>query len=445
MRYKKLIFLLLLFSLPLVLLSCNSFCLHSEMAPKVVPPTCTMQGYTVYSCTACEYEVKSDFVDEVVHDFAKSIIAPSCTSSGFTALTCINCGFSYNENYTQPTNHTLKEKVVAPTCEEAGYTEHICVNCDFTYTFDYISAITHNYESEIISPTCTEEGYTKQVCSLCASTLLTDYTSPLDHDYIKTYHPVTSLDDGHTENTCSRCAYTYRSDIVYKHLIFTGARTRNTEVLAKGVDVSSYNEHVSWSSLKAQGIDFAIIRAGSSISGVDTCFEINYKNAKSAGIELGAYFYIYAKSVDEIYAILDNLLPILDGKKFEYPIYFDMEPRYDGDDTLQALGKDLITEMCVTFITELQKHGYFGALYTNNDWLENYYHTETVSELFDIWYARYPNSDSPEWALEKYGANTGIWQYSQTGSFDGHTAAFDLNYAYKDYPSIIKKFHFNGY
>ena len=38
-----------------------------------------------------------------------------------------------------------------------------------------------------------------------------------------------------------------------------------------------------------------------------------------------------------------------------------------------------------------------------------------------------------------------MWQYSSKGSLPGINGNCDMNYAYKDYPSIIKKAGLNGY
>ena len=68
-------------------------------------------------------------------------------------------------------------------------------------------------------------------------------------------------------------------------------------------------------------------------------------------------------------------------------------------------------------------------------------------ELFEIWYARYPsNTTEYVWDVEKYGEHLGMWQYTQSGSIEGVSdKPFDFNYAYKDYPTIIKNYGFNGY
>ena len=73
----------------------------------------------------------------------------------------------------------------------------------------------------------------------------------------------------------------------------------------------------------------------------------------------------------------------------------------------------------------------------------------------DIWYARYPHTNkiSPdeefEWNSEKYGVQLGMWQYSSTGVFENcgiqKNQTVDLNYCYKDYESIIKRYGLNGF
>jgi GH25 family lysozyme M1 (1,4-beta-N-acetylmuramidase) len=40
-----------------------------------------------------------------------------------------------------------------------------------------------------------------------------------------------------------------------------------------------------------------------------------------------------------------------------------------------------------------------------------------------------------------------MWQYTSRGVIDtiGDDIRFDFNYVYRDYPSIIKRFGYNGY
>ena len=59
--------------------------------------------------------------------------------------------------------------------------------------------------------------------------------------------------------------------------------------IAKGIDVSEYQGTVDWSAVKADGIDFAIIRATDGTGTIDSQFATNWAAAKSAGVIRGAY------------------------------------------------------------------------------------------------------------------------------------------------------------
>ena len=58
----------------------------------------------------------------------------------------------------------------------------------------------------------------------------------------------------------------------------------------KGIDVSVHNGAIDFKKVKAAGYDFVILRAGygRDMSQKDETFERNYKNAKAAGLQVGA-------------------------------------------------------------------------------------------------------------------------------------------------------------
>ena len=93
----------------------------------------------------------------------------------------------------------------------------------------------------------------------------------------------------------------------------------------------------------------------------------------------------------------------------------------------------------------MQKNGYYSALYTNNNWLKNILDTSRILSLFDIWYARYPLTDAPVWNEEKYGKQLSMWQYTQSGEIAGIDGYFDMNFCYRDYINIMKKWKLNGF
>ena len=69
----------------------------------------------------------------------------------------------------------------------------------------------------------------------------------------------------------------------------------------KGIDVSKHQGNINWSKVKADGIEFAILRIGygGSAPVKDEQFENNYNGATANGIPVGIYLYSYADTEDE--------------------------------------------------------------------------------------------------------------------------------------------------
>lgn len=386
-------------------------------------------------------------------------VAAECDEPGGTLNLCLECGEEFLTDTQLPLGHALTRTAVAPTCDEPGYLLCHCERCGIEYTTDYQSPTGHSLSFRAVLPDCDDEGYTVACCEACGYSYVSEVTAPTAHRFESAVKYACALDGvGSTTYTCE-CGFCYVGDLVFYSDIFKGAYSENEVPLAKGVDVSYHNHSLTpdgsgrvpldWQAIRAAGYDFAILRAGY-IGVRDVVFDINYEQARAAGLELGAYFYSYADSIQEAREEAYFCLSLLEGKQFEYPIFFDIE-----DPRLEGLGRDLLTDICVEFISILQQHGYYAALYTNNRWLTTLLQTEKITTLFDVWYARYPSATEivtdAKWNTEKYGAQTVMWQFSQTGVIDGFYRPdgtpihFDLNYVYRDYPTLIRELGYNGF
>ncbi len=380
--------------------------------------------------------------------FDTEIIAATCTESGKTVHTCKKCGYTYETAPTPPKDHTLRSTIVSPTCSAQGYTLYYC-DCGYSFRSDLTPPSEHKLLSEVFSPTCTEQGYTRYYCSECSYSYKSNFKEPNGHVFSSERVLPTATSAGYTLYTCE-CSYSYRGDYVYYSDILESAYTDNIDVLARGIDVSRWNHQIdaasgeyiplNWSAIKSQGFDFVILKAGSTKSGIEPTFEMDYAGARAAGLEIGAYFYTYSNTVSGISQDADRLLLWLEGKKFEYPIYLDLE-----DASLSSLGKNHLSAMCETFLCKLQQNGYYAGLYTNHTWLTTILDTARMVTLFDLWYARYPGTSMPTWNEEKYGKQLGMWQYTQSGSIQGVEGNFDFNYCYKYYGNLMKKWGLNGF
>lgn len=204
--------------------------------------------------------------------------------------------------------------------------------------------------------------------------------------------------------------------------------------MVKGIDVSKWQGTIDWQKVKDSGIKFAMIRGGygQHKDQKDVYFERNYKNAKKAGVPVGVYHYSYADSIADAKKEADFVISYLKGKVLEYPIAFDIEDKTQG-----RLTNETRTEICKAFCDALEKAGYYVVIYTSKDWLVNKLNMSKLSK-YDVWVA--------QWNAEcTYQGSYGMWQYSDKGKVNGINGNVDLDYALKDYPSIIKKAGLNGF
>lgn len=202
----------------------------------------------------------------------------------------------------------------------------------------------------------------------------------------------------------------------------------------KGIDISKWQGEINWSRVKNSGINFVMIRAtfGGTNGQKDARFIYNYNKAKEVGLNVGAYHFAYATTVEEARAEAKYCMSVLKGKKFEYPIAYDLE-----DSRIEKLGKEKISAIAKAFCEEMEKNGYYVAIYSNLYWL-NHYFTDDIFKKYDIWLA--------QWAEKPTFQKTyGIWQKSSKGKVDGIDTLVDLNEAYKNYPAIMKYNGLNGY
>ena len=201
----------------------------------------------------------------------------------------------------------------------------------------------------------------------------------------------------------------------------------------RGIDVSKYQGVIDFNKVKAAGYDFVIIRAGygKALTQVDPYFEINYRNAKAAGLHVGAYWYSYTTTVRGAELEANTCLEALRGKVFDMPIYYDVEEKSQLEQGSQFLG-DIIDLFCTT----LEKNGYFVGLYMSASHLKNI--PMKVLVKYACWCA--------QWAKECTFnlVRVGMWQSSSKGQVPGIIGNVDIDDCYIDYPGIIKRSRLNG-
>lgn len=203
-----------------------------------------------------------------------------------------------------------------------------------------------------------------------------------------------------------------------------------------GIDISTWQPNYPYYRAKQAGVEFAIIRAGYART-KDNQFENHYANLKALGMGVGAYWYSYAYSAEQARQEALTFLQILSGKQFDYPVYLDLE-----DPSQRGLGRSVLDSIVEAFCSTVEKAGYYVGVYSNVDWYNNVISGCTLNQKYDFWIA--------SWGTKKpSGINAGMWQFGgsvnliKSPQIAGVTT--DQNYAYLDYPSIIKSKGLNGY
>ena len=97
-----------------------------------------------------------------------------------------------------------------------------------------------------------------------------------------------------------------------------------------GVDVSAHQGEIDWKAVKRSGIDFAMIRLGYRGYGSGKLVEDEYakknlKEAKEAGLRIGAYFFSQALTIKETDEEIQFILNMLADVELDMPIILDWE------------------------------------------------------------------------------------------------------------------------
>ena len=227
------------------------------------------------------------------------------------------------------------------------------------------------------------------------------------------------------------------------------------KVVAEGLDISEHQAGINLQKIKDAGFDYVIIRAGVKLNAgsnrKDYNFEDFYAQARKVGLDVGTYYYSQAKSVNEAKEEAKCFLEYIKGKTFEYPVYLDFESSsvrdYLGSSSSKA------TEICYAFMDTMRDAGYLTGLYGYASWFDDGYNGWMSSKLnndigkkYEFWMANYFNNMLPENDRTKnYKTKYGMYQYTSSKTINGWSGKLDHNVCYKDYPSIVKAYGFNGY
>ena len=195
-----------------------------------------------------------------------------------------------------------------------------------------------------------------------------------------------------------------------------------------GIDVSANQKDIDWKAV-AKTKKFAIIRAGYGYGTVDDYWEKNYKGAKDAGVKVGAYWYSYAESVDDVKQEANSFLKALEGKQLEWPVYYNIEyqPIFD---------KNLQDNIAKTFCGILESHKYYCGIFSTAYFLTTKFNQ--INRWYTTWVSHYGVS-KPSFPGDYY-----LWQTGY-GKVDGVNGDCNIDIGSRDYEEIVKINKLNGF
>jgi len=196
-----------------------------------------------------------------------------------------------------------------------------------------------------------------------------------------------------------------------------------------GIDVSKYQSNIDWEQVKTAGVKFVIIRIGyrgygaSGTLVLDPMFEEHFTNVKNAGLKVGVYFFSQATTEEEAKEEAFACAYVLNGRKLDYPIFFDTEASgaSNGSGRADGLGMEDRTKCAIAFCEEVKAQGYKPGVYASTLWYRKRVDLNSLKK-YTIWNAHYGVASSP--------IDCALWQGTCTARLPGYKGDMDVNISY---------------
>ncbi len=214
----------------------------------------------------------------------------------------------------------------------------------------------------------------------------------------------------------------------FKHYYIDGERQNLT-----GIDVSYHQGDIDWEAVKADGVDFAMLRVGyrgyeTGNINVDEKFHEYAQGALDAGLDIGVYFYSQAVSADEAIKEAEFVLAEISGYEIMYPVVFDWEIVGEMSARTNSVTYETLNQCATAFCNRIARGGHIPMIYSVKRMALMKLDLSRL-EGFDFWLAEY--REEPEFPYEFT-----MWQYASDGHVDGIEGEVDLNMSLVDYSKV---------
>lgn len=187
-----------------------------------------------------------------------------------------------------------------------------------------------------------------------------------------------------------------------------------------GIDLARFQTEVDWPTARANGVNFAFIKATEGGDRVDEMFASHWRGAARAGVRRGAYhFFYHCRAPEEQAAWFFRHVPRRSG---DLPPVIDMEWTPTSPTcTIRRPAEEIRADARVLIRLFTEHYGTAPILYTTVDFYqENHlWHLDGV----DFWLRSVAAHPSDIYV----GQHWKFWQYSSTGRVPGIAEETDLN------------------
>lgn len=184
----------------------------------------------------------------------------------------------------------------------------------------------------------------------------------------------------------------------------------------QGIDVSIYQGEIDFARVRSAGIEAVYVRGSVGGSRTDERFAQNVQAAKAAGLSVGAYAYITARTPAQARAQAQRFAALLDG--------LSLPLRPAADFNVEGLSRAQANAVALAYLSELKAAtGVTPLLYTNASSAQNLW-SEALT-AYPLWVADYNKVSEPQ-VRGKWSGWAG-WQHSNTGRVAGIQGDVDLD------------------
>jgi len=184
----------------------------------------------------------------------------------------------------------------------------------------------------------------------------------------------------------------------------------------RGIDISEFQGEIDFEEVRRSGIEALYIRVGAG-EYTDEYFAENYERAKAAGLKIGFYHYVTARSVDEGRRQARFFASLAAGREPDMRLAMDFE--YFGSLSVSQI--NAISEAYLDELTALTRRE--AVIYSDLSNARNIF-SRALAEKYPLWAAQY-GADEPS-ANGKWREWVGF-QYTDEGRVGGIYGNVDRN------------------